>query len=181
MQDRRCSIWHLISGLIMLALGIAVWANPASSLLAMAIYLGAAIFLLGCGYVTFSFTQYSGWYFVVGLLDILVGLILLTNLGLTVQTLPVILAFWFLATGAMQISGSLDIKKAGLPWGWSMFSGVLGIVIGFFILAYQSVGDYALVLAAGFYIFAYGALSVAEYFYFRRFCEISSAAVTENN
>lgn len=181
MQDRRCSIWHLIAGSVMIILGIAVWLNPGPSLLAMAIYLGAALFLLGCGYVTFSFTEYSGWYFVVGLLDIFVGLILLTNLGLTVQTLPIILAFWFLATGVMQVSGSLDIKKHGLPWGWSMFSGILGIVLGFFILAYQTVGDYTLVLAAGFYIFAYGALSVAEYFYFRRFCKINDAQLLKKD
>jgi len=181
MQDRRCSIWNLISGIIMLFLGIIVWMNPASSLLAMAIYIGAAIFLLGCGYVTFSFAQYSGWYFVVGLLDIFIGLILLTNLGLTVQTLPVILAVWFIASGVMQISGSLEIKKQELPWGWSMFSGILGVVLGFFILAYQTIGDFALVLAAGFYIFAYGALSIAEYFYFRRFCKIHHALAAKNN
>ena len=170
MKDRRCSIWHLISGIIMLILGIVVWANPLSSLFAIAVYFGAAVFLLGCDYITFSFTEYSGWYFVVGLLDMCIGLILLTNLGLTVQTLPYLFAFWFLATGVMQISGSLDIKKLGLPWGWSMFSGILGVVLAFLILSYQTFGEFALVLTVGFYIFAFGVLSIAEYFYFRKFC-----------
>ena len=73
MKDRRCSIWHLISGIIMLILGIVVWANPLSSLYAIAIYFGGAVFLLGCGYITFSFSEYSGWYFVVGLLDLFIG------------------------------------------------------------------------------------------------------------
>ncbi|MDO4162338.1 MAG: DUF308 domain-containing protein [Pseudomonadota bacterium] len=176
MQDRRCSIWHLVSGIIMLVLGIIVWANPLSSLYAMAIYLGAVVFLLGCGYITFSFTEYSGWYFVVGLLDLFIGLILLTNLGLTVQTLPILFAFWFLATGVMQISGSIEIRKTGLPWGWSMFSGILGVILSFFILAYQSFGEFALVLTVGFYIFAFGVLSIAEYFYFRKFCKLVSQA-----
>ena len=58
MKDKRCSLWHLISGIIMLILGILVWANPFSSLLAIAIYVGGIIFLLGCGYVSFSFSQY---------------------------------------------------------------------------------------------------------------------------
>ncbi len=171
MKNRRCSIWHLISGIIMLVLGILVWANPLSSLYAMAIYLGAVLFLLGCGYITFSFTQSSGWYFVVGLLDIFVGMILLTNLGMTVQTLPILFAFWFLATGTMQISGSLDLKRVNMPWGWSMFNGVLGVILAFVILIYQEFGEFALVLTVGFYIFAYGALSIAEYFYFRKFCQ----------
>ena len=131
MRDKRCSLWHLISGIIMLILGILVWANPFSSLLAIAIYVGGIIFLLGCGYVSFSFSQYSGWYLVVGILDIFIGLIFLTNLGLTIQTLPIFFAFWFLAVGTMQISGSLEIKKLGLPWGWSLFSGILGIILAF--------------------------------------------------
>ncbi len=172
MKDRRCSIWHLISGIIMLILGIVVWSNPLSSLYAMAIYFGGAVFLLGCGYITFSFSEYSGWYFVVGLLDLFIGLILLTNLGLTVQTLPILFAFWFLATGVMQISGSLDIKHLGLPWGWSMFSGILGIILAFLILSYQSFGEAVLVLYVGFYIFAFGILSIAEYLYFRKFCHL---------
>lgn len=172
MKDRRCSIWHLISGIIMLILGIVVWANPLSSLYAMAIYFGGAVFLLGCGYITFSFSEYSGWYFVVGLLDLFIGLILLTNLGLTIQTLPILFAFWFLATGVMQISGGLDIKKLGLPWGWSIFSGILGIILAFLILSYQSFGEAVLVLYVGFYIFAFGVLSIAEYLYFRKFCRL---------
>lgn len=175
MKDRRCSLWHLVAGVVMMVLGIVVWVNPLSSLYVMAIYLGAALFLLGCGYITFSFTQYSGWYFVVGLLDIFIGLILLTNLGLTVQTLPIVFAFWFLATGTMQIAGSLDIKRLGLPWGWSMFSGILGVILAFLILMNPAIGDFALVLTVGFYIFAYGLISIAEYFYFRQFCQLKSA------
>ena len=88
------------------------------------------------------------------------------------QTLPILFAFWFLATGIMQISGSLDIKHLGLPWGWSMFSGILGIILAFLVLAYQSFGEAVLVLYVGFYIFAFGILSIAEYLYFRKFCRL---------
>jgi hypothetical protein len=86
MQDKRCSIWHLIAGLIMLFLGILIWANPMSSLLATAFYLGLVLFLLGCGYVTFSLSQYSGWYMVVGLFDIFIGLILLESICFCVDS-----------------------------------------------------------------------------------------------
>jgi uncharacterized membrane protein HdeD (DUF308 family) len=170
MSDKRCSVWHLVSGIVMVILGLLIWANPLSSLYAMAIYLGAVMFVLGCGYVAFSFSQYSGWYLVVGLLDIFVGLIFLTHLGLTVQTLPIIFALWFLATGTMQISAAFDIKKIGLPWIWSMISGLLGVALAFFVLVYQNFGEYALVLTIGFYVVAYGLLSIGEYFYFSRFC-----------
>ncbi len=69
-KDKRCSIWHLIAGLIMVVLGILIWAHPTISLLGMAFYLGLMLFMLGCGYVTFSLTEYSGWYMVIGLFDV---------------------------------------------------------------------------------------------------------------
>ena len=88
MLTKKCGIWHLIAGIIMLILGVLVWTNPMSSLYAIAIYVGAILFILGCGYVTFSFSESSTWYFVIGLMDIFIGLIFLTNLGLYRQFLP---------------------------------------------------------------------------------------------
>ena len=170
MQDKRCGIWHLIAGLIMLVMGILIWANPLASLYAIAFYLGIMLFLLGCGYVVFSFSQSSGWYMVVGLFDIFIGLIFMTNLGLTVETLPIFFALWILASSAIQISGSLEIKRLGMPWGWSMTSGIIGVLIAYFILTSQQFGEWTLVLTAGTYVCAYGIISIAEYFYFRHWC-----------
>ena len=125
MLTKKCGIWHLIAGIIMLILGFVVWANPLSSLYAIAIYVGAILFILGCGYITFSFSESSAWYFVIGLMDVFIGLIFLTNLGLTVETLPTIFALWILALSCMQLYGSLEVYKLDLPWGWSLFSGIL--------------------------------------------------------
>jgi len=173
MQDKRCNIWHLVAGLVMLFLGILIWANPAESLLALAFYLGLVIFLLGCGYVTFSLSQYSGWYMIVGLFDIFIGLIFLTNLGLTVETLPIFFALWILASGSIQIAGSFEIGRIGMPWGWSLASGIIGVVLAFFILTSQQFGEFALVLTVGSYVIAYGIISIAEYFYFRHYCQLT--------
>ncbi len=171
MLTNKCSIWHLIAGVIMIILGMIVWANPISSLMAMAIYVGAVVFILGCGYVAFSFSESSGWYLVIGLLDIFIGLIFLTNLGLSVQTLPIFFALWILAASTMQLAGSYDLYRLGQPWGWSMFSGILGVILAFIILTYQNFGEMALVITVGTYIFAYGLISVGEYFYLRQFCK----------
>ena len=176
MLTNKCSIWHLIAGIIMFVLGILVWANPLSSLYAIAIYVGAALFILGCGYVASSFSASSPWYMVIGLLDIFIGLIFLTNLGLTVQTLPIFFALWFLATGIMQLYGSYESYKLDLPWGWSLFSGALGIIIAYLVLGNQAFGDFALVILVGLYLAAYGAISIAEYFYLRNFCKVNQQA-----
>lgn len=166
-----CGIWHLIAGLIMMLTGVLIWLNPMASLLAMAFYLGLILFLLGSGYIAFSLYQASGWYMVTGLLDLFLGLIFLTNLGLTVETFPIFFALWFLAASAMQIAGAFDVYKLGQPYGWSLCSGILGIILAFLILKYQTLTDFALVAMVGFYVFAYGFISAAEYFYFRQFCK----------
>jgi uncharacterized membrane protein HdeD (DUF308 family) len=172
-QDKRCSIWHLISGLIMLILGIVIWANPTASLLGMAFYLGLMLFMLGCGYITFSLSEYSGWYMVVGLFDVFMGLIFMTNLSLSAETLPVFFAIWILASGVMQISGGFEARKIAMPWGWSMASGIIGVVLAYFILTSQQFGEWALVLTAGTYVVVYGLISIAEYFYFRQYCRLA--------
>ena len=168
---KKCSGCHLVAGIIMLVLGIMVWTNPLSSLFAIAIYVGAALFILGCGYVASAFSASSPWYILVGLLDIFLGLIFLTNLGLTVQTLPIFFALWFLVTGIMQVYGSYESYKLDLPWGWSVFSGILGIIIAFVILSNQAFGEVALVVVVGLYLVAYGIISIGEYFYLRNFCK----------
>lgn len=172
MKDKRCSIWHLFAGIAMIILGIAIWANPFASLLAIAFYLGLILFLLGCGYITFSLSQYSGWYMVAGLFDVFIGLIFMTNLGLTAETLPVFFALWILASGTIQIAGSWEIRKLGMPWGWSMASGIVGVILAYFILTSQTFGEWALVLTAGTYVVTYGIISISEYFYFRHYCRL---------
>ena len=175
-QNIRCGMWHLIAGVIMLILGIVVWANPMESLLGIAFYFGLMIFLLGCGYITFSLSQYSGWYMVIGLFDVFIGLIFMTNLGLTVETLPIFFALWILASGVMQMAGSWEIRKLGMPWGWSMLSGIVGVILAYFMLNFEQFGEWALVLTAGTYLVVYGVIGIAEYFYFRHYCRLAATA-----
>ena len=172
-KDKRCSIWHLVAGLIMVVLGILIWAHPTVSLLGMAFYLGLMLFMLGCGYITFSLSEYSGWYMVIGMLDVFMGLIFMTNLSLSAETLPIFFALWILASGVMQIAGSFEARKIAMPWGWSMASGVVGVILAYFILTSQQFGEWALVLTAGTYVVIYGLISISEYFYFRHYCRLA--------
>ena len=88
-------IWHLIAGIVIAVLGVYVWFNPAATLLGLALYLGIIFIVVGAGYFMLSFSNRSGWYLTVGILDMLVGVIFVGNLGLTAATLPIVLALWF--------------------------------------------------------------------------------------
>ena len=160
----KISVWHLVAGVIMALLGVFIWFNPAATLVALALYLGIVFIVIGAGYVTVSFDNQSGWYFLVGLLDIFVGVIFVTNLGGTAAFMPIIFALWCLAVGIIQVSTSLKYKKHNQPWGWLMSVGILGIVFAFLILAYPVLGVLTITALMGAYALLYGAIEIAEYF-----------------
>lgn len=87
-----------------------------------------------------------------GLLDILVGVILVANLGVTAATLPMIFALWCLAVGVIQLVTSFQLRKIGAPWGWSLGIGILGILFAFMILIFPSIGAVTITTLMGMYI-----------------------------
>lgn len=161
--ERNVSIWHLIAGILMAVLGVYVWFNPEVTLVALALYLGVVFIAVGVGYFIASFSFDSGWYMVVGLLDILVGVIFVANLGLTAASMPIIFALWCLAVGVIQLVVAYKFKKAGMSWGWTLTSGVLGIIFAFLILTYPALGVITITALMGAYILLYGVLEIAEY------------------
>ncbi|MBR6409246.1 MAG: DUF308 domain-containing protein [Alphaproteobacteria bacterium] len=166
----RCcaGFWHAVAGALMVLIGLFLWFNPAVSLIALALYLGAALIIVGAGYVSSSLEADNGWWTFVGVLDILIGLVLVFNMGITAATLPIIFAIWCLAVGAAQIVSAYKFGRADLPWGWSMALGVLGVVFGFVIVEYPLIGTIAISTLMGLYMVVYGVFEISEYLYFRK-------------
>ncbi len=160
-------IWHLFAGILMVVLGTYVWFNPFISLLALSLYIGIALIVIGAGYIGSSMSLESGWFMFVGLIDIIVGIILVSNLGVSAATLPIIFALWSISVGAVQLVSSYHLSKNNLPWGWSLSLGLLGIIFGFLILQYPNLGAVTISTLLGLYIVLYGILEIIEYFYFK--------------
>ncbi|MBQ8870921.1 MAG: DUF308 domain-containing protein [Alphaproteobacteria bacterium] len=160
-------IWHMLAGILMIVLGTYVWFNPFISLMALSLYIGVALIVIGAGYVASSMSLESGWFMFVGVIDVIIGIILVSNLGVSAVTLPIIFALWSIAVGSVQLVSSYHLSKAELPWGWSLSLGLLGIVFGFLILQYPELGAVTISTLLGLYIVLYGILEIVEYFYFK--------------
>lgn len=156
--------WNLVAGIIMLLLGVFIWFNPFGTMLALAFYLGIGFVLAGGFYIMSSIDIKSGWYLLVGVLDLIVGLILMANLGVTAASLPIILALWCLTVGIIQIIGAFEIKRSGRPWAWSVMMGIAGVIFGLIILAYPLVGAITISTVTGLYAVMFGLLQLAEYY-----------------
>jgi len=161
-KENMVNFWHFFAGVVMVFMGFYIWLNPTLSLLALALYLGVCFLVVGAGYLMASFHFESGWYAFVGLLDVLIGAILVSNLGITAATLPIILGFWCLAVGAAQFVTAFQFHKMGLPWNWALVSGALGIIFGFLILTFPVVGAFTISTLLALYIILYGTLAIAE-------------------
>ena len=163
-----CSgMWHLLAGILMVILGTYVWFNPFVSLLALSLYIGIALIVIGAGYVSTSASLDSGWFMFVGMIDMIFGIILVSNLGVSAITLPIIFALWSIAVGSVQLVSSYHLSKADMPWFLSFTLGLLGVVFGFLILQYPELGAVTISTLLGLYIILYGFLEVIEYFYFK--------------
>lgn len=160
-------MWHLLAGILMIILGTYVWFNPLVSLIALSLYIGIALMIIGAGYIGSSISIESGWFMFVGVIDIIVGIILVSNLGVSAVTLPVIFALWCIAVGSAQLVSSYHLSRQSLPWGWSLSLGLLGIVFGFMILQYPELGTITISTLLGLYIILYGLVEIIEYFYFK--------------
>ncbi|MFI5154421.1 MAG: HdeD family acid-resistance protein [Chitinophagales bacterium] len=82
-----------------------------------------------------------GWTLASGLLDILIGVYLLTYPAVTMVILPFVLGFWLLFRGFSAVGFSFDIKSYGdSNWGWFLLLAIGIILFAFMILAVPAFG-----------------------------------------
>lgn len=167
-NQNRVSMWHLLAGIIMALMGVYVWFNPEVTLMALALYLGIIFIVVGIGYFTASFAYDSGWYMLVGVLDVFVGVIFVANLGVSAASMPIIFALWCLAVGIIQLVTAFQFRGSGLPVFWPMVAGIIGILFAFLILTYPAVGAVTLTALMGTYFVLYGVVEIFEYFFNRK-------------
>ena len=155
--------WNLFAGVVMMILGVFVWFNPFDTVLALAFYIGLSFVIIGFLYLLSAYESRFGWYLLVGSFDVLVGLVLISNLGITAMSLPIILALWCLTVGIIQIISSLELKDIDLPWKWTALMGYIGLFFGLSILMFPTFGVVAISTSIGFYAVMYGIFQIVEY------------------
>ena len=136
----------LLTGLILVAVGIWVFASPATAYLSLSILFGASILTIGFFETVFAISARKslegwGWTLASGLLDIVIGAYLLTYPAVTMAILPFVLGFWLLFRGFSAIGFSFDMKSYDdSNWGWFLLFAIGIIFFAFMILAVPAFG-----------------------------------------
>lgn len=151
------NIWLLIVSLLLITSGIYVLFNPLSALIASVLIIGILFIILGSSYILAFKDGDSYAILALGILDVFIGLLFLTNIGVSVITLPIILAFWILFNSTVQLAMGLEIKNnPNAPWKQLVGASVFGIAFSVLIFIYPTIGNITITLLLGLYLLGYG-------------------------
>lgn len=131
-MEKSTKIWLVISGVLLVALGIMCIANPEATLFATAWLIGCFILFSGISRLVFTFRTErflpnSGTRMLSAILQILIGIIFLCNNIFVTLSIPFVCAMWVIVEGITLFIQSFDFKKVGFSSWWFLM--LLGIGI----------------------------------------------------
>lgn len=137
-MDKSTKIWLVISGILLIVLGVFCIAKPGETLLASAWLIGIFTLVSGISKIIFTFkTQRflpnSGSRMLSALLQIFLGCFFLFDLLETAIALPVVFSLWVMFEGIIIAIQSFDYKKVGFGSWWAiLILGIAGAILGIY-------------------------------------------------
>ncbi len=156
----------LLISLLLIIGGIYVLFHPMAALLASAFMIGFVFVALGVGYLLLYGQVKTYWALGLGILDLFIGIVFLSNMGVSAASMPIIFALWILFVGISQLTVGLDLKKLSSNakgWKWWAASGVFGILFALLIFLFPAVGALSITVVFGIYLIEYGAFELDRY------------------
>lgn len=128
----------LIAGILLIVVAFVNMMYPEEFTLELVKFLGIALVALGIIRVVRYFNKSvfsTGSFLVGGIVDIILGFLILKYKVTSLKVLFLLLGFWVLSNGVFQIAISIDFKKIGVKGWWlDLLSGILGIIVGIMLL-----------------------------------------------
>ena len=124
-----------VLGLLFIALGIYVFNQPAKTFLTLSVFFAASILVSGIFQLWFAYTNRDeiegwGWQLALAIMEVIIGIILFSNIGLTVVILPLYVGFWLLFRAFALVGFSFELKSFGIEKWWLYL--IFGILLGLF-------------------------------------------------
>ena len=153
--------WFLVSGLLFIAAGLAVFAWPANAYVSLNILLSLLMVGSGFSQIFFSVSNrniLNGWGWVLvsgimpvsGIIDVAFGTYLLIYPGVTLVTLPYFAGFWLIIKSLYIMGASIDLRSLNVKgWGWLMFGGIVVLALGAVIVYYPVAGVVSIIAISG--------------------------------
>jgi uncharacterized membrane protein HdeD (DUF308 family) len=147
----------LVLGILWILFGMFVLSYNVGSLLALAVFAGVTFIFTGVNQILTAGRMHSWqWLWVVGgALSILAGIIAFVWPGRTILVLAVILAWFLVFKGIVDVVGAL--ASIGRPWWWlGLILGILELLLGIWAAGYPGRSLFVFVNVVGIYAIFYG-------------------------
>lgn len=165
LQSMARSWWvWLLRGIAAIVFGIIAFVSPAATLLALVIVFGIYAIFDGVLAVVTAFQireDAKHWWVVLleGLAGILFGIIALVYSLITAGALLLLIAFWAVVTGIMEIIAAIRLRRE-ITNEWSLIlTGIFSVILGVMLFVFPGAG-LALVWTIGLYAVFFGVLMI---------------------
>jgi len=159
------SMWSLVlRGILALAIGLFVFVRPLASVATFALVIAIWALLDGFANIGRAFSvrrvvQHWWVLLVAGIIGVAFGAAALYYYPtLSLAFAVVWTAWWVLTASLMAVYVAVQERKIGVSWGWTMFLGILGIVVGIACLVYPGITLSALMGFIGVFAIVAGIL-----------------------
>lgn len=171
---KKVNIYLIITAVLLIALGVICIIHPGASFASVAWLMGLLIIASGVFSLIFglraqAFLPNAGSTTLLAVFQIIVGLMLATNLLASEVALIAVFSMWVMFEGVSLAVLSLDYKKGGYDRWWLMLLlGLCSIILGFLALRNPERTGIILGVLLGLGILANGIVRVVAFFGLRR-------------
>ncbi len=165
---------YALRGVAAIIFGVLALAKPGVTILALVLVFGIYAIADGVLAIIAAFEIREGakhWWVLLleGLAGILAGIIALVYPSVTAVALYLLIAFWAVFTGIMEIIAAIQLRHE-IENEWSLIlTGVLSIILGVVLIVFPVAGAVGLVWAIAIYAILFGVLMLILAFRLRRF------------
>ena len=164
----------LLLGLLYVALGIWILSMPLESYVSLSLIFSAFIVLSGIFWIAFSIsikTEFPGWswFLVGGIIELVIGTLLIVHPAITLTILPFFIGFWLLFGGIMGIGSALHYKSlGGINWGWPLAFGIATVMFSILLLVNPIFAGISIVFMTSFSLMTLGVFRIVFAFNLRK-------------
>lgn len=163
-------IYLLITAILLIVMGFLFIFNPGSGMVSVAWFAGLLMLISGFCTLIFSMSRQAvmpnaGSTTLMSVLQIVLGIILLSNRGLAVMTIIVMFGMWIIVEGIQLAILSFDYKKYGLKQWWLMLLlGICSTVLGLYALTHPVATGATISILVGLAIISNGITRMVVFF-----------------
>jgi len=160
--------WYfsLLAGILLVGVGLWAIIFPRHSIIAVAIVFALTFLIVGLFETVFAISNREGminwgWGLALGIINLLIGILLLAHPGISALTLAFYVGFVILFQSIGAIIISFDLKNYRiLQWGNLLAMGILGLIFAFLLLLNPNFTNVVIVIFLGLSLIIDGVISV---------------------